>query len=202
MVFPFHFHDQHFKTGAVDRKEADRSACRPHKQQHTLTAMSPNNKQNLSKDLENEIQNANLNQFAGQHFSSEEDDDRVITNGYMLLSHDLEQANGEDDSSSDFESDSSDEEIPADQLNQMVRCSVNVDFQEEPQNDEEEDRPEDAGRELENDRSASSRFRSYLDGQLQDVPFEREFDKHETNTEQQNTISLDKGELISFACNL
>ena len=160
--------------------------------------MSPNNKQNLSKDLENEIQNTNLSQFA--HFSSDEDDERVLTNGYMLLNQDLEQANGDraDDSSSDFESDSSDEEIPADQLSQMVRCSVNVDFQENLQQAE-------AGAEGDREENGSfqnsdvphedrpSRFRSYLDNQLQEVTFEREYDKKE-NVGQQNDISLDKGE--------
>lgn len=120
----------------------------------------------------------------------------------LLFQYNLERANGDrpDDSSSDFESDSSDEEIPIDQVNQMVRCSVNVDFQEEEVHKDEHKEDHASAGQLgaEDDRNQSSRFRSYLDGHLQDVSFEREYDKKEA--EQQNTISLDEGERQNDSC--
>lgn len=185
--------------------------------------MSPNNKPNLANsELEEEIQDTNFNQFIHQFVGSDEEDDHILNNGYVLLNQDLDQQNHtiDDESESDFSESSDDEDATAERRDEQHnsnyhRWNVNIEWADDGQTNESNDKPNDATSSTDksvsaivnedaaddDDKQSDSRFKSYLTNQLnpEEAPFQREFDKTELAS-QLNPIRLDKGRFQLIFC--
>jgi hypothetical protein len=145
--------------------------------------MSPNNKQNLSNsDLEDNIQdNINLNEYI--QISSDDDDDQILNNGYTLLNQDLDQQNNESNDDNDSQNENSEDNENKFEDNTFKEFAEMYIHQSDQIDD------------IQSTSNTEPTFKSYLNNQfhIDEVLFQREYDKKEFQDNEFNRISLSKG---------